>query len=1488
MSGLHKIAKRLTILVSILTMMGHAQAQTNLALGKTCVASSTQAGGILTLPKATDGDLATRWGSNWTDDQWIYVDLGESKTIGRVVLRWEAAYGSGYKIQVSDNTTSWTDLTTVTNGNGGVDDLAVTGTGRYVRMLGMTRGSVYGYSLYEFEVYTDPPIDGPPFQTENQTINLTFPVQGLAYAKVNVSPTPLSVTPMPDEGATTPSVRNPTMPETFQMTFPPNTNVTISKNQFSGSNPNTDIVLSTVDYNAVPQTGTAVTTLAMNGAVWNVVVRNTGGGGGNNHPPANWIADPYVKPAGQPVEDAFDLVAPVGSAMVTGTRRPVLSWQGFAGATGYDVYLNISRTDYDWAAPGNLLDRYTMVGTVGAATSFTVPQDLADRWTYKWYVVAKNGASTLAQSDVGTFSLYKPVITAVNDGVAVIGGCRDLNKNGTIEPYEDWHNPPAVRTADLLARMSLHEKAMQLFFNTQKYPLAGFGFGPFSLSDLLGYQKLANQTNMGIPMISMGDTIHGYKTVFPTQPGLAATRDMRTAWEVADVQRRESLAVGHRGTLSPLAEVGTKVLYPRIQEGCGEDADLAAAMVRAMVVGLQGGPEVSPDSMMITTKHWSSQGAGGEAGMVYDGTTIWYHMRPWHAALEAGTSSIMPGYGGSWLLGTAGLGASDDPGILGFLRNNMGYQGVICTDWLPSGSWARACINGADVMGGADPAAMENFENEVPLSRINDAVTRVLDLKFRMGIFEDPYGANTAGSAQWQTGEKVAKVKNAAVKSLTLLKNNGPLPLRVPTGGSIVVDGPRADDPSCMVTWRSDFHETEFGMKTIYRALVARAAQEGVTVYGPRARGGTPVPSGVTPAAAIVVVGESYFTHGTDWNKDSPYLPDDPIGPEHDMDDAPQYSLIQQYKAQGIPVIVVCILPRPYVLTNVAAQADALMVVYRPGDLGGVAIAETLFGDHSPVGKTPWQLPKALSQIGVDIQAQYQNQPDKWDLPYDMGATPAELAEIRAKIAAGEHVEPIYGDPLYQYGSGIQGFGLVDSTPPQAFNLLTPADGQNITGALPAFTWEASADAETGIQKYEVFIDGNLATTLKKGTSYTLSGVTLGNGTHTWQVRATNWAGGTTTTGLAGFTINDTTPPAAFLSLLPANNATVNDPSNLTFHWEQSADGGTGIASYQLLIDGNVAATVVPTDTVPVSTNLAQGKTAYGSSTEQGPPGAGVDGNMATRWSSAWTNIPNPDAEWYTVDLGAVYSIKRVVIKWEAAYGKQYLIQVSTDNAAWKTIYTESAGNGSTDDLTGLAGAGRYVRMQGVKRQLNYGYSLWEFEVYGKGAEQATVSLAPGVTHTWQVRATDGAGNTTLNSNGLSTIVPGLTPLQAWRQQNFGTTSAGDPVGGNLAAPRGDGVANLVKYALGLNPAVPATTGLPVGTRGTTYFNLTFTRLRDATDITYRVEATDNLGGWTEIWNSSAHPYEGIAISTPVTVQDTVPMTSANPGRFLRLKVTTP
>ena len=124
----------------------------NLALNKPVTASSVQSG--LSAEASVDGEAGTRWGSDWSDPQWIYVDLGSVMPVNRVVLNWEAAYGKSYKIQVSTDAENWTDVFSTTSGDGGIDDIVFQSiNARYVRMYGTERGTGYGYSLWEFEVY---------------------------------------------------------------------------------------------------------------------------------------------------------------------------------------------------------------------------------------------------------------------------------------------------------------------------------------------------------------------------------------------------------------------------------------------------------------------------------------------------------------------------------------------------------------------------------------------------------------------------------------------------------------------------------------------------------------------------------------------------------------------------------------------------------------------------------------------------------------------------------------------------------------------------------------------------------------------------------------------------------------------------------------------------------------------------------------------------------------------------------------------------------------------------------------------------------------------------------------------------------------------------------------------------------------------------------------------------------------------------------------
>lgn len=868
----------------------------NIAGGMSTECSSVRANGDNRSDLAVDGNSGSRWESEYTDDEYITVNLGLPFYIGRVILRWEAASGKHYIIEVSTNNVDWQKAYEF-NGNNlskdaRVDDLSFnTVIGQYVRMRGIERNSDYSYSLYEFEVYS--PGSGPE------------------------------------------DIIDP--------------------------NPNPESVL--------------------------------------------------------PAEPTFHVLQPEVAAMVTETRRPTLTWDAVNGARSYEVWLNVTREDYDWYKCGSLLDRFTKVGE-SITNSFTLTEDLLDRWTYKWYVVAEISDEKEENSDLGQFSVYLPTIETIDDGISIINGCRDLNKNGSIDDYENWRLPVETRVADLMGKMNLEEKAYQMFYNAQLYPLSGWAFGPGTVDDMFQKQKNAANTRLGIPFVSAGDNIHGYQTTFPTQSTLAASRNLDLAHKVANIQRMEQMSVGARGMLGPLAEVGTKVLYPRIQEGCGEDADFAAAMVRAMISGFQNGPELCPSSVMVTTKHWPGEGAGGEALIVYDAVTAKYHMKPWFAHVDAGGGSVMPGYAGSSYIDPGGPGAGDSRKITDYLRNVVGFDGVVCTDWLPWGAWINCALAGADVMGGADPGAegfsMDEFIREVGEERIEEAVKRILTVKFKLGVFEDPYkdaADKVKYTSTWYTPKSQELVIDAARQSMTLLKNSGKvLPLDKSSGKHYLVTGSRADDGESYRIWTSSFHR-EHGAKTMYEALQQFGKENSFFVSDTEAN----------PDASIVIIGEPTYTHRTMWTLEQPYVHDATEYTPNERD----LSVLKEARDLGKPVIVVLIMPRPFILTNILEYADAIIVAYRPGDGAGPALCQVLFGDYAPKGRLPWQLPRSMEQVGTDVIV---GQMEKWDLPFDLGATAAERQEIRSKIIKGESIEPIYGNPLYQYGYGLQNYESEDQS----------------------------------------------------------------------------------------------------------------------------------------------------------------------------------------------------------------------------------------------------------------------------------------------------------------------------------------------------------------------------------------------------------------------------------------------------------------------------
>ena len=582
----------------------------------------------------------------------------------------------------------------------------------------------------------------------------------------------------------------------------------------------------------------------------------------------------------------------------------------------------------------------------------------------------------------------------------------DLNSNGELDVYEDWRQDADTRAADLVSQMTVREKISQMqhptFLPRADGEIPSYlqewcneeGIGMLLIRELNSVEAAANTMNiiqeyaegsrLGVPVLVSMDSVHGLSyvsgsTVTPHNLALAATRDEELVTKLAEIAREEHLAVGVRMALSPDADLITDPRWGRNQECYSEDTDVVQSLIVAAVQALQGGSELTEDSVIATVKHFP--GSGGQTDGV-DGTpltiqedSIDLHLAGFRAAIEAGVAAVMP-YGYStvpYLGGDAVENSADQSAAVmtDLLRGELGYTGLIQTDW--GLNFVGATNAGADILGGAGVRSTRQLVEGVDEERLTDACRRILIAKFQLGIFENPYVDEENAAQVLGSQEHRAVAKEAAARSFTLLKYENASPL---AGQKLVVAGTLAEDVRALNSGWTAKDPMELAGTTILEAFQNKAGSENVT-YIPDA---SQVPADLSGTTAVVVIGEASGTHEPAWGTDTLEFPQE------------QVELVKALKDAGANVVEVVLMNRAYVMTDMVDMADSVLLAYRPGvTCGAEAIAEALFGETAITGKTPFQIPRTMEQV--------LNQRE--DLPKDIQ------------------------DPLFEYGFGseVESFG---------------------------------------------------------------------------------------------------------------------------------------------------------------------------------------------------------------------------------------------------------------------------------------------------------------------------------------------------------------------------------------------------------------------------------------------------------------------------------
>ena len=493
------------------------------------------------------------------------------------------------------------------------------------------------------------------------------------------------------------------------------------------------------------------------------------------------------------------------------------------------------------------------------------------------------------------------------------------------------------------------------------------------------YQKAAvEESRLGIPLIISRDVIHGFKTMFPIPLGLAATFDPELVQQGARVAAIEATASGIRWTFSPMLDIARDPRWGRIAEGSGEDTYLDAQMGVAMVKGYQG-ETIDNTSMAACVKHFVAYGAA-EGGRDYNSTGVTertlrnVYLPPFEACVKAGAMTLMTSFNDNDGVPSTGNGFL----VNDVLRGEWGFDGFVVSDWASiyemvnhgfaednkhAGELAFNAGVDMDMMSYSYISHLEELINEgkVSMETLDNAVRNILRIKIRLGLFENPYIDESKVESSFYSAEALEAARKSAVESAVLLTNNGVLPLDKSEVTTVLVTGPMADAPHDQLgTWTFDGDPAHTvtplkAIRELYGKDVKVIYEPGLTFTREFNENGIAKAVKAAKKADVILafMGEEAIMSG-----EAHCLTDITLKGD-------QRKMIEALHATGKPVVLNIMAGRPLVLDFEIEHSDAILYSFHPGTMGGPAIAQLIFGDETPSGKTPITFPKNVGQIPI-------------------------------------------------------------------------------------------------------------------------------------------------------------------------------------------------------------------------------------------------------------------------------------------------------------------------------------------------------------------------------------------------------------------------------------------------------------------------------------------------------------------------------------------